>query len=264
MLLDDNLVVRQWQDFRLTVAQDLRQYFNLDEELQSRLDQAADDLQEQDKVENDNVNQLEWQQAVCKSPVGEQEVRFDLPVIDRSFPWLTSLQLHYIQRELACGSAWVVNHITNERDLGTDSTDLPFVSPSQLNRSQRMWFNMVVEAVKQLILIVNGTAGTSKTFTISAISTVVPKEHIVRLAYTAKAAHLIRGETLHEAFQIPVEKGSTKFGPLNEVKLVALKEKFRHVKVIIIDEYSMLSLTMLGKIDARLREAKGNNLFLVG
>ncbi|EFX60656.1 hypothetical protein DAPPUDRAFT_276302 [Daphnia pulex] len=58
MLLDDNLVVRQWQDFRLTAAQELRQYFNLDEELQSRLDQAADDLQEQDNIENDNLNPL--------------------------------------------------------------------------------------------------------------------------------------------------------------------------------------------------------------
>ncbi|XP_046642682.1 uncharacterized protein LOC124327729 [Daphnia pulicaria] len=268
MLLDDNLVVRQWQDFRLTAAQELRQYFNLDEELQSRLDQAADDLQEEDNIENDNFNQLEWQQAVGMRPAGEQEVRSDLPVIDRSFPWLTSLQLHYTPHELACGSTWVVNHLTNGRDLGTDSTDLPFVSPSQLNRSQRMWFDMVVEALqsrKQLLLIVNGTAGTGKTFTISAISSAVPKEHIVRSAYTAKAAHLIRGETLHKIFQIPVEKGQgTKFGPLNGAKLAALQEKFRHVKIIIIDEYSMLSLTMLGKIDARLREAKGNNLFCGG
>ncbi len=126
---------------------------------------------------------------------------------------------------------------------------------------------MVLEAVqsrKQLLLIVNGTAGTGKTFTISAISSVVPKEHIVRSAYTAKAAHLIRGETLQKTFQIPVEKGSTKFGPLNGAKLAALQEKFRHVKVNIIEEYSMLSLTMLGKIDARLPEAKGNNLFFGG
>ncbi|EFX60513.1 hypothetical protein DAPPUDRAFT_277057, partial [Daphnia pulex] len=148
MLLDDNLVVRQWQDFRLTAAQELRQYFNLDEELQSRLDQAADVLQEEDNIENDNFNQLEWQQAVGMRPVGEQEVRSDLPVIDRSFPWLTSLQLHYTPHELACGSAWVVNNLTNGRDLGTDSTDLPFVSPSQLYRSQRMWFDMVVEALQ--------------------------------------------------------------------------------------------------------------------
>jgi hypothetical protein len=119
MLLDDNLVVRQWQDFRLTAAQELRQYFNLDEELQSRLDQAADDLQEEDNIENDNFNQLEWQQAVGMRPAGEQEVRSDLPVIDRSFPWLTSLQLHYTPHELACGSTWVVNHLTNGRDLGT-------------------------------------------------------------------------------------------------------------------------------------------------
>ena len=85
------------QEFRLTAAQELRQYFNLDEELQNRLDQAADDLQEQD---NDNLNQLEWQQASGMRPVDEHEASPDLPIIDRSFPWLTSLQLQYCEREL--------------------------------------------------------------------------------------------------------------------------------------------------------------------
>jgi hypothetical protein len=103
--------------------------------------QAADDLQEQDNIENDKVNQLEWQQVVGMRLAGEQEFRSDLPVIDRSFPWLTSLQLHYTPHELACGSAWVVNHLTNGIDLGTDSTDLPFVC-LELNRLQRMWFNI--------------------------------------------------------------------------------------------------------------------------
>jgi hypothetical protein len=130
MPLNDNLVVRQWQEFRLTAAQELRQYFNLDEELQNRLDQAADDLQEQD---NDNLNQLEWQQASGMRPVDEHEASPDLPIID---------------------------HLTNGRDLGTDCTDLPFVHSSQLNRLQRMRFNMAVEALqlrKQLLLIVNST-----------------------------------------------------------------------------------------------------------
>jgi type II secretory pathway predicted ATPase ExeA len=92
-----------------------------------------------------------------------------------------------------------------------------------------MWFDMVVEALqsrKQLLLIVNGTAGTGKTFTISAISNAVPKEHIVRSAYTAKAAHLIRGETLHKRFQIPVEKGSTKFCPLKGANWQLFKRNF--------------------------------------
>jgi hypothetical protein len=68
MFLDGNLVVWKWQEFRLTAAQELRQYFNFDEELQSQLDQAADDLQEQDSIDNDNVNKLEWQQAVGMRP----------------------------------------------------------------------------------------------------------------------------------------------------------------------------------------------------
>lgn len=98
-------------------------------------------------------------------PVDEHEASPDLPIIDRSFPWLTSLQLQYCERELTCGRTWVVDHLTNGRNLGTDCTDLPFVPSSQLNRLQRMRFNMAVEALqlrKQMLLIVNGTTGTGK------------------------------------------------------------------------------------------------------
>jgi hypothetical protein len=89
-----------------------------------------------------------------------------------------------------------------------------------------MWFYMVLEALKsrtQFLFIVNGTAGIGKTFVIAAISSVVPKEHLVCSAFTEKAAYLIRGYTLHNTFQIPVEKGPTKFGSLNGMKLAPFR-----------------------------------------
>ena len=57
--MDDNNVVRQWQEFQLTASPELQQYFKMELDIQNRLDQAADDLQEQDKMDNTNLNQLQ-------------------------------------------------------------------------------------------------------------------------------------------------------------------------------------------------------------
>ena len=59
LLMDDNNVVRQWQEFQLTASPELQQYFKMELDIQNRLDQAADDLQEQDKMDNTNLNQLQ-------------------------------------------------------------------------------------------------------------------------------------------------------------------------------------------------------------
>ena len=200
-------------------------------------------------------------------PVEEHQVLMETPQIDRVFPWCSKLQLRYTADQFASGSTWIYHNLTDGRDFGSDLADLPFVHPSQLNRMQRMWYNMVLQALQshtQLLLIVNGTAGTGKKFTIAAISRNLPKEYLVRLAFTAKAAYLIRGDTLHKTFQIPVEKGPAKFGPLNGSKLAALQETFTNIQLVIIDEYSMVSLPMFGKMDARLREAKGKGIFFGG
>ena len=114
----------------------------------------------------------------------------------------------------------------------------------------------------QLLLIVNGTAGTGKSYAISAISHALSASFVVRCAFTAKAAYLIRGSTLHSQFQLPVEQGSRSFCPLQGKSLVDFQKKFELVKLVIIDEYSMLGKPMLAKIDLRLRQAKAcNRLF---
>ena len=70
-LMDDNNVVRQWQEFQLTASPELQRYFKMELDIQNRLDQAADDIQEQDKIDNTNLDQLQWQQAAGMRPVEE-------------------------------------------------------------------------------------------------------------------------------------------------------------------------------------------------
>lgn len=87
----------------------------------------------------------------------------------------------------------------------------------------------------QLRLIVNGVAGTGKSHTFSAISHALP-ENIIRCAFTAKAAFLIRGQTLHATFQIPVESRRRTFAVLNGEIEARFQKTFQDVSIILIDE----------------------------
>src|ERR1035438_4036067 len=99
---------------------------------------------------------------------------------------------------------------------------LPAVTPDKLNPMQYLWFNIVQDSLvnnSQLLLIVIGTAGTGKSYTISAISNAMNANELVHGAFTAKAAFLIKGSTLHHLFSIPVDKSSNQqhFGDLTGV-----------------------------------------------
>ena len=91
--------------------------------------------------------------------------------------------------------------------LGRDVDDgdvLEAVSPEALNAVQRIWYDVVIDHLRQplhapLWLIATGTAGTGKSHTIKAICKTLADEGgaVIRLAYTAKAARLIAGDTIH-------------------------------------------------------------------
>lgn len=149
-----------------------------------------------------------------------------------------------------------------------------FIRPSyitnyrtQLNSMQKLWFDITMTAFhqkEQLLLIVLGVAGTGKSHTISAISHALPPNTVIRCAFTAKAAFNIRGGTLHSIFKLQVENGRLKFQPLGPKAVAKLQNYFKTIKIIIIDEFSMVSNDILGKIDCRLREATGNDQQLFG
>ena len=106
-------------------------------------------------------------------------------------------------------------------------------------------------------LIINGTAGTGKSHTICGISTALGREDVIRGSVMAKASFLIRGFTLHSLFSIPVEAGSRSFVELKGDSLKKIQDRLNKVLAVIIDEYSMVSLDLLGKLRAncvKLRE----------
>lgn len=135
--------------------------------------------------------------------------------------------------------------------------------PSILNSEQRKMFDRVLDhylssSKSQLLLQIDGGAGTGKSLCIDMISKHIyyhaaqynQPDPVIRAAPTGVAAHKIEGVTLHSLLALPVH------GPFNELgadRLTRLQRIFRHCKLLIIDEKSMLGLRFLYKIDSRLR-----------
>jgi hypothetical protein len=70
---------------------------------------------------------------------------------------------------------------------------------------------------------------------------------------------------LHSTFAIPCTNNEREeFLPLKNDRLKELQLEFQEVNYLIIDEFSMLSQVMFGKIDQRLRQAKNNNCTMGG
>ena len=105
--------------------------------------------------------------------------------------------------------------------------------------------------------IIQGAAGTGKSFLIKQMVNTVTDVHgssaILLMAPTGVAANNIGGQTIHSALRI-----TQSYGALSE--LVGESERnfqdfMSSVKVIIIDEMSMIGTRLLSAIDCRLRQA---------
>lgn len=75
----------------------------------------------------------------------------------------------------------------------------------------------------------------------------------VLCAPTGKAAHNIGGHTIHSLFCIPANQ-TLQYKPLDVQQLDTFRVKFRSLKVIFIDEISMVGNKMFNYINLRLQE----------
>ena len=76
-------------------------------------------------------------------------------------------------------------------------------------------------------------------------------------APTGSAAFNIKGSTLHSAFNLPLIRNKSKpYQRLSDEKLNSLKLKVANLKILIIDEISMVGHLTLMHINERLKEIK--------
>ena len=107
-----------------------------------------------------------------------------------------------------------------------------------------------------------GPAGCGKTFVIKLLMEIYNRytdndgycNAYITCASTGKAAVAISGTTVHIALKISLSK----LLPLNTETAQQYRTLFKYIKVIIIDEISMISAQLLLKIDSRLKQITGN------
>ncbi len=165
-----------------------------------------------------------------------------------------------------------VARVTRE-DASAPATLEEAGSLSFLNAEQRDVVDRVIDhyrdrAGAQLLLHLDGVSGTGKSTCINLISShlayyaaqVDMVNPVLRAAPTGVAAFNIKGFTLHQLLNLPIQSA---FEPLKPERLTRLQDRFRHCRLLIIDEKSMIGLKALHYIDQRLRQtyARPNDFF---
>ncbi len=183
-------------------------------------------------------------------------------LVDKTYDWNEQRNI-YTPFELEKMIGWI-EELKSESLSEELETECPFVSPDQLNQKQRFAFNIVEDHYnisKQLLMILTGTAGSGKSFTVYAISTFL-NGMIRRAAPTAKAAFLIKGETLHALLDLQSNNNNKSdhqvYQQLTGDKLRRAQERFHGIKYLVVDEFSMIHQNMFAYMDQRLRQITQN------
>jgi hypothetical protein len=129
-----------------------------------------------------------------------------------------------------------------------------------------------VSCPKDPLLVVHGGAGTGKSTLINVLSQWIHKilqlpgedyecPYVIRAAPTGMAASNIEGVTLHSAIKLNF---GTNYTPLGDKNREVLRNRFKNVQVLIIDEFSMVKSDQLYQIHQRLCEIKQSSLPFAG
>lgn len=135
---------------------------------------------------------------------------------------------------------------------------------AKLNADQSAAYQIIAHHVKreqQCLMAVMGPAGTGKSFLIDTVVLLVLLHYghtggywgpILKAAHTGIAAFNIGGVTIYHAFHVSVRDHAATCSDENGLKL---QQELAGLKVLIIDEVSMIADFLLAKLDACLRKA---------
>ena len=146
-----------------------------------------------------------------------------------------------------------------------------------LNKEQKEFFYHVLHLVKTsdepFYCFLSGEAGEGKSHVTKALYQAALKYYnsragdnfaqirVLMLAPTGKAAYIIKGTTIHSALAIPACQSLKTYKRMDSNRLNSLRTQLGGVKLIFIDEISMVGNTMFNvQIDNRLKDIKGSPL----
>ena len=141
-----------------------------------------------------------------------------------------------------------------------------------LNRGQMEFFYHVLHSVKvsdmPLTTFLSGGAGIGKSWLVNALYYAITKHlnsiagenpdevKVIKVAPTEKAAYNIGGNTTHSALQIPGNRGFS-YCALDSDRLNTVRTKLQKLKLIIIDEISVVGSGMFKFLNLRLQQIMG-------
>ncbi|XP_073990954.1 uncharacterized protein [Rhodnius prolixus] len=150
-------------------------------------------------------------------------------------------------------------------------------SKFNLNEDQSRIFNKISKTLidqsqkkcnSQIKLFVSGVGGTGKSYLLKALkvwinNTFPPKKDTVSVAITAPtglAAYNVNGVTIYRLLSLPVEHQQTaEYNKLNVESCRAIRHVLQDMKLLIIDEISLVSSLVFAYIHLRLTEIAKNN-----
>ena len=143
-----------------------------------------------------------------------------------------------------------------------------------LNEKQRQFFYHILHSIKTkddpLRLFLSGGAGVGKSTVTNALYEAlirflnsIARENpddvkVVKTAPTGKAAFNIKGNTVHAAFKIPANRGF-EYCALDSDRLNTNRAKLNKLRVVFIDEISMVGSGMFNFLNLRLQQIMGTN-----
>ena len=144
-----------------------------------------------------------------------------------------------------------------------------------LNQKQKEFFYHILHLVKTtdkpFYYFLSGGAGVGKSHLIKSLYQAALKYYnsragedfnevkILLLAPTGKAAFGIKGNTIHSTLAIPASQSLKIYKPLDSSRLNTLRCKLRAVKLIFLDEISMVGNTMFNvQTNTRLKDIMGS------
>ncbi|KAJ7337854.1 hypothetical protein OS493_008012 [Desmophyllum pertusum] len=164
-----------------------------------------------EETDNPQTEQLEeWMILSHFYNVGKQ-CNFD-PITEQSnYDWSLD-SMKYTAQQISEMPSWIN---TSKNNLHQSSAETKRVNINSFSEMQKLAYDMVMshfqnrQTKEPLLLILNGVAGSGKSYLINSLRAEVQDKCVVTGA-TGKASYMIRGITIHSLLKLPITQHSQK------------------------------------------------------
>jgi ATP-dependent DNA helicase PIF1 len=187
-----------------------------EEDMESDEQEIQDEFEDEDEIEEERLLR-DWQELARRGPRTQStRSRLGQRDIDKNFDWKASYNV-YGMDNVKTAESYIDEQ---KRQTEIFNEEIPDVDITKLVGNQRRVFLKVLSHYQQILagtnpppltINIDGTAGTGKSFLISAITkaiTILAHERghvspIIRIAPTGNAAFNIHGTTIHQSLSLP-------------------------------------------------------------